>query len=169
METCILFANIILSMRKYQKKNNIKKQCVTNSQYLYDIIKMNSNSNSNVKTKSVIACSVNYEENTTTVVSGHIVVVLDDETTIEPSYDIFSLENVSYFENIKDFIDSFEDKNVLKTNFDIKKLLNDHIKFKKISEQINKGELIITDKEHYDKQADYIEKMYSEHFIAKKE
>ena len=130
METSIMIANIILSVRKYQKKNNIKKQCVTNCQYLYDIIKMNSNSN--VKTKSVIACSVNYEENTTIVISGHIIVVLDDETIIEPSYDIFSLENVSYFENIKDFIRAFEDKNVLKTKFDIKKILNDHIKFKKM-------------------------------------
>ena len=31
----------------------------------------------------------------------------------------------------------------------------------KISEQMNNGELIITDKEHYNKQADYIEKLYS--------
>ena len=29
-------------MRQFQKDNNITKQCMTNSQYLYDTIKMNS-------------------------------------------------------------------------------------------------------------------------------
>jgi hypothetical protein len=31
----------------------------------------------------------------------------------------------------------------------------------KLSDQINNGELIITEKNHYNKQADYIEKIYS--------
>jgi hypothetical protein len=35
----IIISNIVLSMRDFQKENNIKKQCVTNTQYLYDTIK----------------------------------------------------------------------------------------------------------------------------------
>ena len=159
MEHSILIANIILSMREYQKENNIKKQCVTNAQYLYDIIKMNSISN--VKTKAVFVFSYNNEEDTAIFVGGHLVVELDDETIIEPSYDIFCLKNKSYFDNIKDLVNIFDNKNELKTKFDIKKLICDHIHFMKISEQINNGELLITDKEHYNKQADYIEKLYS--------
>ena len=53
-------SNIILSMREYQKENNITKQCITNSQYLYDIIKMNSSNN--VKTKAVFVFSDKNEE-----------------------------------------------------------------------------------------------------------
>ena len=49
--------DIILSMREYQKENNVKNQCVTNAQYLYDTIKINSNSN--VKTKAVLVFSDN--------------------------------------------------------------------------------------------------------------
>jgi len=44
MDVTIFISNIVLSMRKFQKENNIKKQCITNVQYLYDAIKMNSSS-----------------------------------------------------------------------------------------------------------------------------
>lgn len=159
MEHSIFIANIILSMREYQKENNIKKQCVTNAQYLYDTIKMNSNSN--VKTKAVFVFSNNNEEDTAIFVGGHLIVILDDETIIEPSYDIFCLKNISYFDNIKDLVNIFDDKVCLNSKIDIKKLIYDHIHFMKISDQINNGEFIITDKKHYNKQADYIEKIYS--------
>jgi hypothetical protein len=159
MEYSILIANIILSMREYQKENNIKNQCVTNAQYLYDIIK--TNSNSNVKTKAVFVFSHNNEEDTNIFVSGHLIVILNDETIIEPSYDIFCLKNISYFDNIKDLVNIFDDKVKLKSKIDIKKLICDHIHFMKLSDQINNGELIITEKNHYNKQADYIEKIYS--------
>lgn len=166
MENSIFIANIILSMREYQKENNIKNQCVTNTQYLYDIIKMNSISN--VKTKAVYVFSGNYEEDTAIFVGGHLVVELDDETIIEPSYDIFSLKNKSYFDNIKDLLNIFDNKVELKTKININKLIYDNIQFMKISEQINNGELLISDKEHYNKQADYIEKIYS-HLISSRE
>ena len=159
MEHTILIANIILSMREYQKENNIKKQCVTNAQFLYDTIKVNSISN--VKTKAVFVYSDNNEEDTAIIVGGHLVVELDDETIIDPSYEIFCLKNKSYFDNIKDLVNIFDNKVELKTKIDIKKLICEHIHFMKISEQMNNGELIITDKEHYNKQADYIEKLYS--------
>jgi len=159
MEHTILIANIILSMREYQKENNIKKQCVTNAQFLYDTIKVNSIRN--VKTKAVFVYSDNNEEDTAIIVGGHLVVELDDETIIEPSYEIFCLKNKSYFDNIKDLVNIFDNKVELKTKIDIKKLICEHIHFMKISEQMNNGELIITDKEHYNKQADYIEKLYS--------
>ena len=118
------------------------------------------NSNSNVKTKAVFVFSDNNEEDSAIFVGGHIAIILDDETIIEPSYDIFCLKNISYFDNIKDLVNIFDDKVKLKSKIDIKKLICDHIHFMKISQQINNGELIITDKTHYNKQADYIEKLY---------
>ena len=161
MELSILIANIILSMREFQKENNIRKQCVTNCQYLYDIIKMNSSS-SNVKTKAVLVFSADDEADACTFVGGHLVVVLSDETVIEPSYDIFCLKNKSYFDNIKDFIDIFADKVELKTRIDVKKIVSEHICFMKLAEQINNGEHLITEDKFYNEQADYIEKLYSD-------
>jgi hypothetical protein len=152
-------SNIILSMREYQKENNITKQCITNSQYLYDIIKMNSSNN--VKTKAVFVFSDKNEEDACIFISGHLVVVLDDDTMIDPSYDIFCLKNTSYFDNIKDLMNIFDDKVLVKTKVDIKKIIRDHIHFMKIAEQINNGDCVITEKEHYNRQADYIEKIYS--------
>ena len=146
-------------MREYQKENNITKQCITNSQYLYDIIKMNSSNN--VKTKAVFVFSDKNEEDACIFISGHLVVVLDDDTMIDPSYDIFCLKNTSYFDNIKDLMNIFDDKVLVKTKFDIKKIIRDHIHFMKIAEQINNGDCVITEKEHYNRQADYIEKIYS--------
>jgi len=71
------------------------------------------------------------------------------------------VKNRLYFDNIKDLANIFNDNVKLKSKIDIKKIICDHIHFMKISEQINNGELIIADKEHYNKQADYIEKLYS--------
>jgi hypothetical protein len=104
------------------------------------------NSNSNVKIKAVFVFSNNEEEDTYIIVGGHLVVILDDETIIDPSYDIYCLKNKSYFDNIKDIVNIFNNKVELKKKIDIKKLICDHIKFMKISEQINNGELIITKK-----------------------
>jgi len=167
MDKSILISNIILSMRKFQEKNCIEKQCITNTQYLYDCIKQIGFNN--VKAKAVYVFSNDVETSTAIFVAGHLIVVLDDETMIDPSYDIFCLKDKSYFDNIKDLIDIFDDKNKLKTNIDIKKLIGEHITFMKVAEQINNNECIITDKKIYNDQADYIEKLYSKKIVPKKE
>jgi len=164
MELTMFVSNIILSMREYQKKHNIKEQCITNVQYLYDFIK--ENTTSNVKTKAVLVFSSNKEESFCTFVGGHLVVVLDDTIILDPSYDIFCLKDKSYFYNIKSLVDMFNDKDELNSRFDIKKLINEHIHFTKLSDRINSGELIITDEDHYNKQADYIEKLYSKYIVS---
>jgi hypothetical protein len=50
---------------------------------------------------------------------------------------------------------------MLKTKFDIKKIIREHIRFTKFAEQINNDECIITNRKFYDEQADYIKKLYS--------
>ena len=159
MELPILISNIIHSMREFQKENKIKTQCVTNTQYSYDIIKNNS-SITNVKAKAVYVFSNDAETDTLHFVGGHLVVVLDDETIIDPSYDVFCLKNKSYFDNIKDLMDNFDDKNKLNTKIDIRIMVSQHIRFMKLAAQINRGELVFTDKKFYNDQADYIEKLY---------
>jgi hypothetical protein len=117
---------------------------------------------SNVKVKAVLGFSNDDATSTGVFVGGHLVLILDDnETVIDSSYDIFRLKNISYYDNVKDLIDIFKDKTELKKRFDLKTLFSEHIQFMKLAEQINNGEFIITDKQFYDNQADYIEKLYS--------
>lgn len=164
MEISIIISNVILYMREFQEKNNIKKQCITNTQYLYDCIKMNSR-NTNVKAKAVLVVSNDDETDTSVFVGGHLVVVLDDELILDPSYDVFSLKNRSYFDNIKDLMDMFSDKHTLKTKVDIKKLIEQHIQFKKYADQINNDECLVSEKKNYNTQADYVEELMNKIII----
>ena len=146
----IILANIVLLMREYQKKHNIKKLCVTNCQYLYDTFKENCPLN-NIKVKAVIGISLN--DDRTIVYAGHVVVEVDEEFIIEPSYEVYSMHNIEYFDNIKQLMNvfAFPNKN------DMKDAIKEFICFTKIADTINNGELTITDKEHYNNQADYVE------------
>ena len=145
----IMLANVILLMREYQMKHNIKKQCVTNCQYLYDTFKANCPLN-NVKVKAVIGILPN--KYGTIIYAGHVVVEVDEDI-FEPSYEVYSIRNIEYFDNIKQFknVFAFPNKN------DIKDIIKEFIDFTKIADTINNGELAITDKEHYNNQADYVE------------
>jgi hypothetical protein len=157
----ITLSNTILYMREFQKNNNIKKQCVTNAQYLYDCIRM-SMSDTNVKVKSVLVFSNDLELQRSVIVGAHLVVILDNDNIIDPSYDIYCLQNVSYFDNIKDLMDIFDDKSkeMIKKNLDIKKLINGHLRFIKFADQINNGKCLVSGKKYYNDQADYIENIF---------
>ena len=68
-------AQIVLIMREYQKQNNIKDNCMTNTQYLYDMITKNY-PNTNIKASAIIVVSIG--EIDTTCVAGHLCILLDD-------------------------------------------------------------------------------------------
>ena len=152
----IILANIVLLMREYQKKHNIKRQCVTNCQYLYDTFKANYPLN-NVKVKAVIGILPNEDE--TIIYTGHVVVEVD-EVIFEPSYEVYSIRKIEYFDNIKQFknVFAFPNKN------DIKDIIKEFICFTKLADAINNGEYIVTDKDHYHNQADYVEEKIK-HFL----
>ena len=99
-----MISDIVRFMREFQEQNCIIKQCITNAQYLYDFIK--TNGIINVKVKAVIVISNNYDK-ISIIVGGHLVVVLDDKHIIDPSNEIFTLKDKSYFDNIKDFTNNF--------------------------------------------------------------
>lgn len=148
--------NIIVSMRKYQEENNIEKHCVTNAQYLYDIFKINTSIN--VKTRPVIIFSTNSEKDITTIVDAHLVIHMGNYDIVDPSYDVFCLENKTYFGNIKDFIKVFKDQ--IEIGY-LKEIIGNFTHIAKLSSKINNGELTISDKDYYNSQADYIDKLYS--------
>ena len=146
----IILANIVLLMREYQKKHNIKKLCVTNCQYLYDTFKENCPLN-NIKVKAVIGISLN--DDRTIVYAGHVVVEVDEEFIIEPSYEVYSMHNIEYFDNIKQLMNAFAFPN----KNDMKDAIKEFICFTKIADTINNGKYIVMNKEYYDNQADYVE------------
>lgn len=158
MDLSILISNIILPMREFQAKKCIKGECVTNTQYLYDCIKMSFN-NSNVKAKAVLVASHVIESDTFIITAGHLVVILDDEIIIDPSHDVYSLKNKTYFNNIKELMSFFENNDKFKAKIDIKELICKHIGFMKFAEKINNGACLISNKKFYNEQADYIDKL----------
>jgi hypothetical protein len=157
VENSIKINNIVNSMREFQKINNIKNQCMTNTQTLYDILKNNNLCYFNAKAKAVFAISNNKETNTVNII--HHIVIIVNNIIIDPSYDVYSLINIDYYDNIKDFTSLFE--NPQKQLLNLKEYLTKFIHFTKIAIDINNGELRIANKDFYNKQADYIEKLYS--------
>lgn len=154
MEITKKLGKLILAMREFQKRNNIQKECVTNVQYLYNVIKQFTSSGVEAKPVIVINCngdSVKY--------IVHMVLVIDNDVMVDPSYEIFSLQNAHYFDNIKDLLSNFPLEYV-QENIEFKETLADTIKafntFIRLANQINSGELTICSKDFYEKQANYI-------------
>jgi hypothetical protein len=151
---------IVDSMRKYQKNNNIKGKCITNTQYLYKIIKHYSNWN--VKAKTVFAVSIDNITNSVVTII-HIVIMVEDKYIIDPSYEVFSKNNLSYYDNVEDYVKfmnscktCLEIKNKKKET--IKISIREFIKFLEYSKKINEGNGIeLVDDDYYNKQADFIE------------
>lgn len=143
--------DIIKNMWEYQKINNVTKQCVTNSQYLRDTL---INNYYIAKVKAVIMTSSTESE--LEVYAGHLVVEIEDKRLIDASYETNFKENQNYFDNIPTLLLHYpeikNDKQFL--SFIIKKFLE----FNKIANEININDtLCVTDKIHYNKQADYLE------------
>lgn len=146
-------ANVVLMMREYQKINNIKRRCITNAQFLYDNMTRISTKN-DIQTRSVIVVGLSNED-TYVILGGHIVVVLDGDV-IEPSYDIYSINDVCYYDNVKDFM---EDCSLVIEKDLIKKTIQNFLEFQKYEKRINSGGFLVSgdDLIYYNEQADYIE------------
>jgi len=154
METTLSL--IMALMHEYQKTNNVKKECITNTQYLYDCMKANFPA-SNARAKAVI-CVKTDEKNESNTFIVHMVIMVN-ERIYDPSYEINSLENVVYHDNIKKLISSFDNIKDIPTS--AKQVLSNtftqFIEFTKKEDEINNNGLLICDKKFYNDQADYIE------------
>ena len=103
---------IVLAMRDYQKQNDIKAQCFTNCQYLYDNLKA-LNTNNEIEIKPVIAVSKEIIEGIPIIkLISHLVIRIDD-VLIDPSFEVFSLSPI-YFDSIKE--PPITTSGILKTN-----------------------------------------------------
>ena len=142
------------AMRHYQMKNNIIKQCVTNTQYIYDCINRNF---PNLKPKAeAVIVAIEHKEKKALEFVTHVVVLLKDFYIVDASYET-KHQQPTYFFSIKEMLDAVLRNNTLDKPL-LKYLIEHYIKLNKLAREINNGEFLICDKEFYNKQADYVEK-----------
>ena len=165
--------HIINHMLDYQRMNGIVEQCMTNVQTLYDIITSNIESTIKVgtkyeiKVKPCIILSHDGESNITEVVSQHVILDVDG-LEIDPSYETLSLKNAIYFKDYREFMDflSERSKKSLDESVGIKTILEGYITAVGLSDRMNNGEFLISDKQFYDNQLDYVIKKMKETFLC---
>ena len=137
---------ILYKMHDYQQMKNIKGECITNTQYLYDVVKHNTN----LQVKA-IAVFVLYDNR---ICLGHIMLEVDGKL-IDPSYEYSSLVGAQYCNSY-----NVAKKLVMAKNGyvdDWKLMLESHLNFRKKAEKINNGGLLIITEKYYHSQADYCE------------
>ena len=145
------FKNIIDTMREYQQINNITKQCITNTQFLYDCFKCNGFTKAKPKA-FIIYSECKYGDEEAGVFIFHLALLLDD-TVIEPSYEIHKLEKKEYFTNIQEILPLLNKAKKENKQHMIKQFL----KFLDFERRMIEGDLLIANKEFYYKQADFVE------------
>lgn len=147
-------------LRKYQKDNNIKGQCITNCQILFDLFNtfIKPLLGIEMKAKAVmVVCNFDNLQ-ATGIVQGHLILDLDGES-IEPSYEIFIFPKPIYFDNIKRFNDCVKwDKATSKEEElqNKKDTFTKFLDFKKIADEMNEGKFIIVDRDYYHNAIDYL-------------
>ena len=139
-------------MREYQKMNNTIEMCMTNTQTLYDIIKASFPS-VDVKAKAVIA--VNEIEPPSGVIKQTIhLIIIADGIYYEPSYELHAVKP-NYFTSVKNLLEGFVPNTLIKDN--LKCTLQSFLIFVEHEHNINNGDFLITDKDYYNSQLDYIQ------------
>lgn len=147
--------HIIALMHEYQKQNNIEKQCITNSQYLFDSIKA-SFPTLEVKVRAIMAyqcVDINCVFQQRIII--HMCVDIGNGKLYDPSYEIGALPDIDYIAyNIIPFLKSLIDNGSTKEQ--VKELVSQYVKFMKIAEKMNAG-IPLVEKKYYHAQADYVE------------
>ncbi len=155
-------SKIIELMLEFQKANGIVKQCVTNTQYLYDCVKANI-SETLVKAQACIVV-VEHPEIKTIEFINHVTLRFQDGTVLDPSYEVYSKENKSYYATIAELMDVVEPGYFEKVDGGqslFREMVSNHIEFVGMARRINDGGCLVTNREFYHAQADYVEANFS--------
>jgi len=124
--------NILSKMYDYQQEHNITEECLTNSQYLYQYIRIHNLAKCSVK--AVIAV-INVDRFTQIVCPNHFVLEIENEI-IDPSYEYKKYSNVIYYKNYNEFIDT-EYGLLYRGEYSKIKHINSFCRFVKLAIQIN--------------------------------
>lgn len=148
--------NIVLQMMDFQHFNKIKGARNTNAKCMHDILKKMSPTEK-IEVYPAIVTSYNKESESGVVVHLIVLAVEGPESSqvmLDPSYDVFSLENKRYYLNIKEFVDAIE--NPEKKQNELKSLARDFLLLAEIAKQINEGTFDMFNRELYEKQTEYV-------------
>jgi len=156
-----IIQDIVTQMHFYQKMHNIKEQCIQNVSYLIDNIRTTFPS-CKAEAKAVIVVS-SIPEKKYNRITIHMIIRID-KYICDPSYEIASLENSTYYDNFTDYKKSLSPSSEYIHSGEFKndaELLSSFLKFIKHASDINNGDCLVCNKDIYHKQADYIEKCFS--------
>jgi YHS domain-containing protein len=155
-------------MIEYQKINNIKEECITNIQILYDFIRA-TNPTLDVKIKAVIVGAI--DNNITCCVKGHLVLDIGNEKVIDPSYEVSKFKNSYYFVNIKNYIKFLKNNYTAKEQIEIfdacgglNTIIQDHITFMNFANEMNNNNFV-TNPEYYNNLCNYIQEKHKHQLI----
>ena len=145
--------NLIPMMYAYQKRHGIKKKCIDNTQFALDSFKA-SHPHLNIRASAVIMTSWDERAGRMKVWAGHLVLLLDDEDVVDPSYETGTAPDRRYYNSIATLL---AENPVLKEEKEfLKETIQAFLSFSKFAKQMNEGVLLVTDKTYYNAQADYL-------------
>ena len=145
--------NIVLQMMNFQHFYKIKGACATNAKCMSDYLKKTYPD----KKIEVYPAIVTSDEG----VRVHLIILADEleeqanAKLLDPSYDVFSLENKRYYLNIKEFVDAIE--NPADKQNELKSLGKDFMKYLDCANEINQGKFENFNAELYNKQTEYVD------------
>ncbi len=159
----LIISKLYMSIKEYQKINNITGECIANCQYFYDCIYNNFYDYfDKVEVKNIFTCL--RKNGNLHCWGGHMVVMLDDEI-FDLSYEINS-KNPKYFTTYKTFQEYIKNNlNNHPTNKEFKTILNRYFEFGEYAININNKNykyVLCHDKNYYSNMADYIEEIIKE-------
>ena len=141
---------IVNDMYVYQKKNNIKGQCLTNCQTLLDI----SRSLGFNEMKSCACICVGYCGDEKIIFKKHMILLING-IVYDPSDEVFSLEDKMYYDTYVSYKRDENSHNFFYDKYDILRL----IEYISISKQMNNGDFkLLQGKalDYYNNQFNYI-------------
>lgn len=161
-----LITKLITKMHEYQRANSVTKQCLQNTQYLYDSIK--DWPWIQIAPLAVIAyreIDIENEIDGKIVIKrqcyivNHMVLQISNELLLDPSAEIADQNDFQYVGyDIPKLLKKIKDMGMADT--DVKLALKNYLLFKSYAEQMSNGKLFICDKQHYDGQADFINESF---------
>lgn len=84
--------------------------------------------------------------------------IIADGIYYEPSYELYSSRDIQYFSSIKNLLEGVIPNTLIKDN--LKDTLQSFLRFVEHEHNINNGDFLITDKDYYNNQLDYIQSLF---------
>jgi hypothetical protein len=134
----------------YQKFKNIKAECVTNTQILFDIINDNY-PHLDVKAKPCFVIEINKDKKYIKTIVHTLIEV--NKTIIDPSYETNSLKNTLYMDSLNEVKEYLGD--LYKDN--CKYLVSKFISLNNLSNKINSKKYTVRNDEYYNNVYDFLE------------